>query len=63
MGRYGEAIALALRSLLDAGDALRGRLRTWADGMAVSCWDNVTYIRRQAEDNGPPREAEPSGSW
>lgn len=63
VGRDGEAIARALRPLLDAGDALRGRLRSWADGMAVSCWDNVTYIRRQAEDNGAPREAEPSGSW
>lgn len=61
VGRDGAAIAEALRSLLDAGDALRGRLRTWADGMAVNCWDNVAYIRR-AEDNGAPRAGEPSGA-
>ncbi len=62
VGRDGKAIAEAARSLLDAGDALRGRLRAWADGMAVNCWENVTYIRRRVEDNGAPREAEPSGS-
>jgi hypothetical protein len=48
VGRHGEAIAEALRSLLDAGDAVRGRLRTWADGMAVNCWENVAYVRRMA---------------
>ena len=59
--RDGEAIARALRSLLDGGDALRGRLRSWADGMAVNCWENVAYIRRMAAQMSR-RESEPAGS-
>ena len=62
VGRDGEAIARALRSLLDGGDALRGRLRTWADGMAANCWENVAYVRRMAVEDLAPREVEPAGS-
>ena len=62
VGRDGEAIARALRPLLDAGDALRGRLRTWADGMAANCWENVAYVRRMAAEDAAPREIEPAGS-
>ena len=61
-GRDGEAIARALRPLLDAGDALRGRLRTWADAMAANCWENVAYVRRMAAQDVAPREAEPTDS-
>jgi polysaccharide pyruvyl transferase WcaK-like protein len=62
VGRDGEAIAQALRSLLDAGDPLRRRLRTWADGMADSCWENVAYVRRMAAEDLAPVEVEPAGS-
>jgi hypothetical protein len=62
VGRDAEAIARALRSLLDAGDALRGRVRRWADGMAVNCWENVAYVRRMATEDVAPREVEPAGS-
>ena len=63
VGRDGEAIAGALRSLLDAGDALRGRLRTWADGMAANSWENVAYVRRMAAAEVAPRAVEPAGSF
>ncbi len=56
VGRDGEAIARALRSLLDGGDPLRGRLRTWADGMAANCWENVAYVRSMAAEDVAPRE-------
>ncbi len=62
VGRDGEAIAQALRSLLDAGDTLRGRLRTWADGMAVNCWENAAYVRCMAGQDVAPREVELAGS-
>ena len=61
VGRDAEAIAAALRSLLDGGDALhRGRLRAWADEMADNCWDNVTYVRRMAAADVAPRRTEPT---
>ena len=60
VGRDGEAIARALRPLLDAGYALRGRLQTWADGMADNCWENVAYVRRMAAEDVAPREVEPA---
>ena len=41
---------------------LRGRLRTWADGMAANCWENVAYVRRMAAEDVAPREVEPAGS-
>jgi Polysaccharide pyruvyl transferase len=59
VGREGEAIAQALRSLLDAGDALRGRLRSWADGMAENCWENVAHVRRMAAADVPQRAVAP----
>ena len=59
VGRDGEAIARALRPLLDAGDALRGRLRTWGDGMAANCWENVAYVRSMANEDVAPRELVP----
>jgi Polysaccharide pyruvyl transferase len=62
VGRDGEAIARALRSLLDAGDTLRGRLRTWADGMAANSWENVALVRRMVADEGTPRSVEPVAS-
>ena len=62
VGRDGVAIARALRPLLDAGDALRGRLQTWADGMAADCWENVAYVRRMAAEDVAPREVGPAGS-
>ena len=40
-----EAIGTALQELLEQGAGLRGRIRAWADEMAVNCWDNVTYLR------------------
>jgi polysaccharide pyruvyl transferase WcaK-like protein len=52
VGRHSEAIARALRSLLDSGDTLRGRLRTWADAMAVDAWENVAHVRRMASGDG-----------
>ena len=51
VGRDAKAISQALRSLLDAGDALRVRLRTWSDSMAANAWDNVAYVRRMATDD------------
>jgi hypothetical protein len=60
--RDAEAIARGMRALLDAGDALRGRLRTWADAMAANSWDNVAYIRRMAAEHVARREVEAAGS-
>jgi hypothetical protein len=61
-GRDAEAIARALRLLLDAGDALRGRLRTWADEMAADSWENVAYVRRVTAEEAATRELEPAHS-
>jgi hypothetical protein len=62
VGREGEAIARALRSLLDAGAPLRGRLHKWADEMAANSWENVAYVRRMAADDVAPRELQPAGT-
>ena len=62
VGRDGEAIARALRPLLDAGDALRDRLRTWGDEMAANCWENVAYVRRMSAEDVATREVEPARS-
>jgi hypothetical protein len=62
VGRDAEAIARALRPMLDAGDALRDRLRTWADGMAADSWENVAYVRRMAAVDVAPRALEPVAS-
>ena len=43
-----EDITKSLLDHLRAGQDLRRTLRTWADGMAVNCWDNVTYLRNFA---------------
>jgi hypothetical protein len=59
VGREADVIARALRPLLDAGASLRGRLRTWADGMASNCWENVAYVRRMAAEDVAPREVKP----
>ena len=44
-----EAIGRALLDHLEQGDALRKRIRGWADEMAANCWDNVTYLRLRSE--------------
>ena len=62
VGPDGEAIARAVRTLLDSGDALRSRLRAWADEMADDSWENVAYIRRMAAEEVAPREVVPAGS-
>lgn len=63
VGRDRDAIADALRSLLDAGAGLRSRLRTWADGMAATSWENVAYVRRMAADEVAVPAAESSVAW
>jgi hypothetical protein len=60
VSRDSERIAGALRSLLDAGDALRGRLRSWADSMSVDCQENVAYVRRMAAADVGPGEVGPA---
>jgi hypothetical protein len=37
-------------SFLAAGDELRGRLRSWADGMAADSWGNVAWLRAHGRD-------------
>ena len=51
VGRDGEAIARALRPLLDAGNLI-----------AAGRWSNVAYVRRMAAEDVAPREVEPAGS-
>lgn len=46
VGREAEAIGHALLGLLEQGDSLRQRLRTWAEGQAESTRDNLRYLHR-----------------
>ncbi len=41
----GVAIVNHLLALLEQGDALRAKLRLWAEGMSVGCWDNLRYLK------------------
>jgi hypothetical protein len=61
VARDTAAIAWALRSLLDAGEPLRCRLRAWADGMAVASWQHVASVRRMAAAEARSREVVPVG--
>jgi hypothetical protein len=45
VGRESESIAGSLLEHIQGGQDLRHRLRTWADGMAANCWDNVAYLK------------------
>ena len=49
-----EDITKSLLDHLRAGQDLRRTLRTWADGMAVNCWDNVAYLRNFASTGQDP---------
>jgi len=46
LAQRGGDIARQLASFVEAGDALRDRLRTWAEEMCENSWDNVSYLRR-----------------
>ncbi len=44
LGQEASAIGQQLLSYLEQGNDLRSRLRSWADEMAESSWDNVSYL-------------------
>jgi hypothetical protein len=45
VGREAEAIGRGLLGLLEQGDELRKRLRTWGDAQAEAAWGNVRYLK------------------
>jgi hypothetical protein len=47
-----DTLLSLLRSHLEAGPELRGRLREWAGREAERCWDNVSYLQRHRPDRG-----------